>query len=212
MAQIFDGGIQTFDAMVYGMPHPGTITYLASQVHQPTTALTTSGQAFFQDAQEMFDRYNGSDALRLIAAVNRGDQSSWLKNNIRYMHTVDDLQQAPVAMQRWIMAEPTVRKMYLRNQIDGFSDSYVNLQGDGIGPNHYDWRRATDGLIEIDETPYDEGEYGWHSTTYYEDLLPDDRDLTLQEQVDIRDTWGAIRKLIKSGERDPTSRYDTDLG
>ena len=44
-----------------------------------------------------------------------------------------------------------------------------------------------------------------------EELLPDDVELTLEEQLDIAQSWAWIKSLMKQGNEDPTSRFNADL-
>ena len=114
-------------------------------------------------------------------------------------------------MQRYLMAEPTTRQMYIDQRCDGYSDTYVDVDPGTIGPAHYDYRRATDGLLMDSPTPDANGDYGWTAVTYMEELLPDDVELTLSEQVDIQYSWQWLKAIMAEGEQDPVSRYNADL-
>lgn len=211
MAQIIEGGSLMFDSLAYGRQHPGTVQFLASQFEQATNFLTNAGQQFMTGARDFYERLAGSNAARMLRAAGRSIRSMWQLDEIRALQTVGDFQQAPLAMQRWIMAEPTVRQYFLDQRCDGYSDTYIDIDPGKVGPDHYDYRRATDGLVFIDEKPDEHGEFGWHATTYMEELLPDDVELTLEEQLDIHQTWQWVKSLMKQGNEDPTSRFNADL-
>jgi hypothetical protein len=206
MAQILEGGSLTFDSLAYGRPHPGTQQFLTAQLDRATNYLTSAGQQFMAGVHDLYDRLSGSTAARMLRAAGRGIRSMWQLDEIRAVQTIGDFQHAPPMMQRWIMADPMLRAMYIDQRIDGYSETYVDVDPGKVGEAHYDYRRATDGLIF--DNPDDDG---WTATTYFEELLPDDVELTLEEQVDIQNTWAWMREVIKQGKEDPTSRFNADL-
>ena len=211
MAHFIDGGTLMFDSLLYGRPHPSTQQFLASQFQQLSSNLTTAGQRFMESAAEVFEKLAGSEAERVLRAVGRNIRSMWQLDEIRMLSTIGELQTAPLTMQRWIMAEPMVRQMYHDQRVDGYSESYVDVHPGDIGESHYDYRRVMDGVLVDDEEPDNNGDPSWHATTYIEELLPEDRDLLLEEQVDILQTWEHVRAAIKRGKEDPTSRFNADL-
>lgn len=210
MPQIIDGGRMTFDALVYGQMHPGTQQFLASQFEAPTAMLTQAGQRFFADTYEIYDRLAGSTALRALKAIGRAVGSIWQTDEIRYVYDIAQLQHAPLKMQRFIMAMPDLRQMYHEQRVDGYSDTYVDVHPGAVGMEHYDYRRVVDGHLFIDDEA--DPDSNWHATTFFEELLPEDQELTLEEQRDILDTWRAVRASLDHNKEDPTSRFNADIG
>ena len=208
MVQIVDGGSMTFDALMYGGVNPGTLNFLSSQFQDPSNVILSAGQQFVERAAEMFDRFNGSQALRTMKAVARGVRSLWQLDEIRPLTTVGQVQFAPITMQRWVMAEPTIRQLYHNNACDGYSDTYVDMYPGDIGENHYDYRRAVNGLV-VDQP--DDAEYEWLAVTYLDDLVEGDSPLTLEEQIDIQDTWRFLKGHLSHSKEDPTSIYCNDI-
>lgn len=202
MANIVYGDTMAFDALAYGEKHPGTLQYLHSQVAQLpqiSQTLTDAGRAFMSNAQEIFDQYNSAEALRLARAAINKASSLFQSNTIRPMFVIAELQNAPLIMQRFIMAEPLTRQLFHEQRIDGFSGTYVDLQPGAVGEDHYDYRRVMDGVL------VDDDENDWKVTTYLDDLAEGDRDLTFDEKIDILSTWDWVRAYLKHGEDDPTS-------
>lgn len=205
MAMVLDGGAGLFDSLIYGQGHPGTQQFIQSQLDFNPSALTEAGHRFYSGARELYDRIAGSEAMRVARAAKRAVGSIWQSDEIRVLTTIDEMQWAPLTMQRWIMAEPTVREMYKEQRIEGYQGSYVDPFADqGVGEDHYDWRRVNNGIVT-------ETEDGWQSTTYFEELLPDDVELDMDLQVDIMDTWENVLKIIRKGGDDPTSRWNASL-
>lgn len=207
MAQILDiGGDYVFDALVYGEQHPGTMQYLQQQAYDWSSSVGNSASRFAQETREFYDRYFGQTAQRMLRAAKRAVGTVWQVNEIRPISTMEDFQSAPPIMQRYIMAEPTVRKMFIKQQIEGYDEKYQDpFPNDTWGPDQYDYRRVTNGIVEFREDD------SWYSNTYMEELLPDDRELVHEEQLDILNTWENVVDLVRKGEEDPTSRFGSYL-
>lgn len=200
------GGADTFDALVYGQPHPGTLNFIQEQVFGATHNLTAAGQSFMQQTYSLYDQYLGEPAIRAARAAKRMLGTIWGSNDIRTIQTLDHFQSAPPIMQRYIMAEPTVRQMYLDNRIEGYEGTYQDpCPSDTVGVDQYDYRRVLNGVVEF--TP----EGNWQSNTYMDFELEDDQPLAFDQQLDIIDSWSNIVKLIRKGGEDPTSRWGADL-
>jgi hypothetical protein len=205
MAKLLAGGGDTFDALAYGRPHPGTMQFLEAQLNTATQHLTQAGQSFMATAHDLWERTNGSTAMRVMRAAARAARSLWDSDEIKALLEIGQLQHAPPTMQRWIMAEPTIRKLYHNQACDGYEGTYVDMHPKDIGEGHYDYRRVMDGVVVLDE------DGGWHSDQWAEELLPDDTDLPLEDQVDILDTWAAIKSHVVHGKEDPTSKWNSTL-
>lgn len=205
MTMILEGDASHFDALIYSKPHPGTVNFLQQQMETASHNLTQAGAAFMQSVNAAYDWVNFSAAANLARAVGRKVRGIWQNDEIRALVEIAQLQHAPLKMQRWIMAEPTIRTLYHKQQCDGYSDTYVDREPGLIGDQHYDYRRVMDGMI-VDSSDGD-----WQATTYMEDLLPDDMDLQLDEQNDILTTWEFIRDAARRKKEDPTSKYNSNL-
>lgn len=207
MAQVIVGGPREFNALVYGQKHPGTLQFLETQLYQPSPMLNDMGQRFFADSAEIFERFNGADAQRIAQAAIRKVKAIFQPNTVRSLWDLADLQNANPVMQRWIMAQPDIRQAYHEQRLDGYSDSYVDMHPGQVGADHYDWRRVHNGLyVEQDHADYD-----WKHTQYFEDLLEGDRELTLEEKVDILSTWDVVQMHLQAAKDDPTSPFGGKL-
>lgn len=203
---ITSGGAEGMLVSFYGMPHPATLAFLDRQVHNMSDSLTAAGRQFMTKAEELYDRFSSSHAMRLMRAAARAATHFWESDTIRYLADIGAMQNAPPTMHRWIMAEPTIRNLYHENRCDGYSNTYVDAFPEDVGVDHYDYRRVMNGVVEETE------DGGWKATTWYEELLEGDQELSMEEKNDILDTWWAMKQMIKAGGEDPTSRYNADLG
>ena len=206
MAMIMEGDADTFNALAFGEQHPNALQWLQQQAQQVSPLLNSAGQAFMQQARNLYEQVSGSAAIRIARAARRRVSQLFQTSMIRCLQTIGEMQHASSTMQRWIMADPVVRKMYYNQQLDGYSDSYLDVHVGDIGADHYDYRRVMNGIVVDNE------DGSWSATTYMDELFEDDRELDLMEQVDILDTWGNIRALIRQRKDDPTSRWNAELG
>lgn len=123
-----------------------------------------------------------------------------LDNHFATLETFEDFQRANLTMQRWIMAHPEVRKLYLNQDCDGYSDSYRNIaEVTGVGEDDYDYRRATNGWV----FPTEDG--GYEYTIYHEDLIIGDRELDHWEQMRVMETLDNITNYMKECNHDFTA-------
>lgn len=211
MATVIEGGEAAFNAFAFGEMHPGTQQFLQTQMEQPTHTLTQQGQRFFQGAQDLYQRFENSRSMRLATAAKRALGGIWNTNEISHLNTVADLQWAPERMRRLIMAEPEVRRLYHEQRIEGYGGVYQDAYPNDVGEDHYDYKRVMDGVVVFNESD-DPDEPEWSATTYFEDWAEfGDRELELEEQVDVIDTWASVVHHIRRGGDDPTSRFNAAL-
>lgn len=205
MATVLMGGSNVFDSLAYSKPHPSTQTFLQNQLSIGTNLLNDAGSKFMESAQNIFEKVSGSEAIRIAKAASRVVNNIWNTNQIRKLNTIGELQNAPQVMERYIMAEPTIRKLYHNQMCDGYSHSYVDLEPNKIGESHYDYRRVMNGIV------VDTDDGGWYANSYFDDMLPEDEELMMEEQVDIITAWEKVKEHIKIGKEDPTSKWNSDL-
>lgn len=196
--QVIDGGLETFNALVYGQKHPGTLRYIQSQFNNFTDKLTDAGRSFFSNVEQIYDQFNGSDALRIARDAINKVKMSFTPNEIISLWDLASIQTAGTVMQRWIMAEPTVRSLFHQQKCDGFSDSYIDMQPKAVGEDHYDYRRVMNGMLVFSE------EHDWIATNYFDELHDNDRELTFDEQIDIQSVWSLMQHAVSVGN-DPTN-------
>lgn len=206
MALLIDGDAMSFRAAAYGRPQQSTINFLQQQFNDPSRALVIADQSFMDRSREIFDSNYGEDALNRLEAVRRSLRGVWDQDVIRPLFAVEDFQNAKPLMQRWVMANPFVRKLYKEGRVEGYGDSYADHKKQGIGKDHYDYRLATSGLAVFND------EDGWAATTYGDELLEGDVRPTFLEQIDIFDTWIHAEFHFMNGTRDITSPSGNEWG
>lgn len=195
------GAADSWDALLYGDQHPNTVAFLAQQVSSVSDRLTETGRAFMGRVTQIFDHYNGDNAIRYARGVLAKAKGVFQGQHIHSIWETIAMQDASITMQRWIMANPNVRRMYHAQKCDGYSDTYVDVDPGAVGDDHYDYRRVMDGQFVWNP----DEETDWQFTQYLESLKEGDRDLIHAEQVDIRNTWTAMDLVMALAKDDPTS-------
>lgn len=206
MPTFYEGGLETFNAFAHGETHPNTMRFLEDMIARPTTAVTEASRAFMQQSQQLYDQFMGSDAMRRVRAAGRQVASHWQQNVIQPLHTTARLQTAPVRMHRWLMAEPTIRKLYHQQQCDGYSDTYFDAEPGRVGEAHSDWRRVMDGIVRTDDDNYD-----FYAIEYLDEIPDDEREFLFEEQFDLLRSWHTMAEAVMAKKDDPTSRWNAEL-
>jgi hypothetical protein len=198
--RIITGGPGTLELFAFGDKTQSALNFLEDQAYRLSDTLTNTGRAFMEKGREVFERYNGAEALRAAKAAIRSVQFHFQEDTIRPLYDIGAIQQAPLSMQRWIMASPDVREFYHQQRCDGYADTYVDMEPKSIGADHSDYRKVMYGIIQ----ECDDGEFDWMTKIYFEG---DDNDvrLSLSEKVDVMSVWSLIKSMMKPGSEDPTS-------
>lgn len=193
-------------ALTYGLPHQGTVNYLSKRLadfNNSISGVASAARGMFDDVKRSFDSFFSDDAIERARRALQAETHDIDFAAIEAMLDVINTRNANLINQRWIMAEPTIRAMYHKQQIDGYSGSYVDVSPGVIGDRHYDYRRAVDGLIR--ETP--DGDF--ECDIYTDELIEGDAPLTLRDQVNIQLTWDFLRSHLNSKAsmlEDPTDK------
>lgn len=200
MAQYVPAGNDLIDIFGGGYLDQGTRDWIEERSQAIYQTLSGASRAFIERSRELYQTVKESQALQVLRNLRSKEESVWSGSMIEPLLTLERLQTANPVMQRYIMAEPTLRRKYLNQEVDGYSESYVNHHGDAVGMDHYDWRRVMHGVVEVDL----EEETDFVFRHFLEDLHGD-TPLTVPMQVDILRTFDYLREYIEQEDAlDPT--------
>lgn len=202
---IVQGGLDAFNAMRGGFPSQNSIQQLQQQFQSSMSYLNEAQQSIVQNAQAAYRLMTQNESANLLRNLGTKIANVW-SSGIQQLYSIDELQTADTIMQRWVMAHPGVRAMYLDNRCEGYGDAYENVQGEAIGRGQYDYRQVMNGVMIAPE----EGDA--YTEFYHDSRSSNDIVLSVSEQVDILSTWGLIDRLLEEQDEDPTSPYGADLG
>ena len=208
MATFVEGGAATFDALLYGDQHPQTTQLLRQQFSNIGHHLSDAARMFVEAAQSKMEELSQGYAAQLLRSAGRAISAFWIPDEIQILESIGRMQYAPNVMRRYVMACPELRTLYHQGRVEGYGESYIDLQPGMVGADHYDYRRVMNGVVVTDP----EQSTDWQATTYIEPLRADDRELELVEQADIQATWQLLRPMLVPGEEDPTSKWGAEIG
>jgi len=196
------GADAEFDAFLYGQTHPAVTDFLSNQFNKIGSAISDATNNFRLESKNLYDHFNSNAVVRFARnTVNKFFGVNDVKiDNIQFLTDIGQFQNAGLNMQRWVMANPTVRQLYHDQQIDGYSSTYVDMSPNDIGADHYDYRRVNDGVMKFSK------EDDWKCIEYLDELKEGDRDLMIDEKSDILHSWSNLEYLLSLCGKDPTSK------
>lgn len=205
MSLISYGTTADFEAQWYGIPDQQAIQYMEQDRQRFLSNLLPTSQTIFKGLTDgIFGAIDYQEAFRRGRAFGRRVATLFMADEIQQFSKIAEFQHAPPVMQRWIMAEPTVRQLYLDQKVDGYSDTYTTTDHN-VGMMHEDYQKVIDGVYREDEN----GDIV--ITEFYNLYEEDERPLDLMEQVDILNTWDMLKSYLAKGGDDPTSKYNASL-
>lgn len=205
MAMVLTGGHDAFSALVYGQPDPSFSNFIQQFNHVAPQYVLPAAQQFFESMRGTFKTFDENMVVRRSKATIRKMANLWQLDGIVPLQNMGQFQQATPTMQRWVMACPEVRHEFHAQRCDGYNGSYVDYEPHRVAEQHYDYRRATNGLY-LDNT-----NQGSTATTWIEELYPGDNELSFNDQMDIEETWHFARQHILARADDPTSKENNSL-
>lgn len=171
--------------------------YIRNQMNGFIPACTEFGNRIYESMVNSYNFITDNLTRMSILSELNSQNLTIMDIYIRELLTYQDMINADISMQRWVMAHPEVVKLYDEQNIDGYSSTYVVDNMD----RSYDYRMATDAML-MDEDDY------WTVKYNNDDLLDGDKQLTFSDKVNIAHTYDAISHMIKNSNIDFTLKSD----
>lgn len=191
-------GVDLMDIAAGGHLSNNVASWMQERSRNLMSTVSSTTQNWFNQAKTFYQTISESDALQALRNLTAKADVSWMGNNIHFCNSIEQIQAANPINQRYIMAEPRLREMYLNQSVEGYAGSYENFHGNAIGMAHYDYRRVTDGMVMVNDEHIE-----WNDV--YENVPVEDRELSLFEKADIIRTWNLVNRALDEHEMDPTS-------
>ncbi len=193
-------------SVLFGQPNIETVDYFSGVKDRIFQRAGAYKEDFLQTSQQIYDSIYSARALELAkAAINKAG-SLFAPDLIKELRTMDEFQTAKPTMQRWVMANPLVRQMFIDRRCHGYGDSYFDLEPGLIGEEHYDYRRVMNGVMQLDKTTNE-----LYRSIYRDHLREGDVDLDPSDQVDILNTFHNVENFMRLAAKDPTNDWNGDL-
>lgn len=195
-----------FDALMYGESHPSTVSYLRNQFTNYSDTLTSAGRSFMEQGRAIFEAVNSSEAIRFARdVINKYTGGTTVqRDGIYSIFEMSNFQSASLDMQRYLLANPVIRKDYHKQKCNGYSDTYIDMEPGFIGREHYDYRRVMDGMMVITEDDF-------KVTHYLDPLKEGDIALSHDKKDDIIYSWSNLEVLYALSGYDPTDMANSKL-
>lgn len=189
------GGDDAFNALIYKPPSDKIIDFVKTGISSAIGIANNYSSSFVKNLTSMFDKFYSDEAIFNAKAVlyNSG---SHVSENVIYNVRISDWN-PNLIMQQYIMANPVVDKLYNKQMLDGFRDTYLNLDPYNKGTNKLHYQAVMDGVMQYDE----QGEGFVCHYSLGDEVIT--KDLDIFEKLSILDTWESVEKLLAEG-KDPT--------
>lgn len=200
MATVIFGGEEVISHLSGGNASRGFLDYLGEMNERAGRFVSESASRFLERSQSLRERRDSSDIRRMARAIKERVNHFWQEDTIRSLTRVEDIQNAPRTMERWVMANPNVRTRVRQGILDGYNLSYEDEDPEATPERHIDYKRVMDGSWEDD-----------HYVQYWDERLEDEEiKLSFQDKMAIKSTW-AISDVGLSERRDVTSKWDVSF-
>lgn len=206
MASIIRGDRHVFNALSsFSAPSDRGYEFMASTSERFRSSVDRSATEFFERSRQQFRRVDRDELARRAKAALGNEVSHWTNRVISTLSTVEEFQNAPPSMIPSIMANPGIRRLYLRGRCEGYGEHYENLHGNRIKHQHADYQRVMSGVW------HDDDEDGYACTVYDTAIEEPTFTLSLRDTNHVRRSWEALERMIDEGLDDPTSLYNSRL-
>lgn len=189
------------DYMLYGDRSNVVSDYLYSQMQALPQTFTGLGQRVQKALSDSYSFVTDKLTKYGIMSQITSSGASIADNNFNALYSYDSLVNANLSMQRYVMSHPQLKQLYVEQNIDGYSDTYVNLTGKDIGDNDYNYRMVMDGVLTSDKDQ-------WVVKHYIQDLLPGDKELDFIERDAILSTWDTVNYILDTCNFDFTCKHN----
>lgn len=200
MALAYYGDEGSFNTVCFGMPDSNTREYLLNKWDNVKNLF--SNNRFIEETDRIMKTYSSNEYLNKARSVLKSTGRLLLNpNEIYLIKNLEDFQTATPTMQRWIMANPKLRKLYQRQLVYGYGNSYLDLEPWAVGDDHYDYRKVVDGIALSNYVNLNQ------YNLYHDINRENDRELTPDEQFDILETWRHLEYILENTNEDPTNIF-----
>lgn len=198
MGRVLTVSAPSLDMMLYGDKSNLMANYLQQQLQSIGPGFNDISQKLYQSVMDSYNWVTDKLIQYGIKSELNSVGLNVLDNQYMELLSWEALQQNNnLTMQRWVMCHPEVQKLYLDQNLDGYSDSYTNSTNKLMEDNGYDLRRAMNGVL-VDDTV----------THYFEELLPGDRELDHFEKDIVQNTHSTISWILANCNLDFTCKSE----
>lgn len=189
---VHDTGSSGFDALLYRPPGRELIDYISHNVSSVLTATNKFGERFVNNVKSLFDRF-GSERSVNESKLLLQQMSNSFRDDVIHRVAYEDLGNANLMMQHYIMANPMLGELSRKGMCHGYADTYINFEKDTYGENTMLYQNVMDGVHDVENDTL---------KFYHHTEMPEDG-FSAMDKISVLDTWDNVVKSIFDGI-DPT--------
>lgn len=160
-------------------------------------------EMFRNKVRSTYESVRGTRLFSLTLASVRKIRNMGKPDGVSILSDVGSMQHARPTMQRLIMADPRMLRLYRRRQIEGWSGSWADVNSNAIGDTDQTYRQLYDGIaVKSDDRLV--------VTNYVMSQKAKD-EFTDIERSEARITAAYVMSIIERGDEDPTSVWNAGL-
>lgn len=206
---IFAANPEEAASAFFGAANNDALNYIQGSVNNFAQTVGSGARHLADNVIRQYNELTRGATANRINALRMRLNSHWQTNSVRPIVNIADLQQAPDAMVRWIMCEPSTRRKFNNGRCEGYGKRYVDNNPGTVGVDQYDYRVATNGVV-VSEGSGEDIEYNLR--LYNDTLYNEENDLTAQERCAIAHTHAVIQRALETSAADYTSKEDRQMG
>jgi hypothetical protein len=198
---------QEFGVMHYGLPRSEDRAAIRQRMENTARSFGLAGSEVFNRAVQRFESFDFDRLERKMDALKRKVSHLFDRDEIRPMWKIGQFQQAGPEQQRWLMANPRAQRLFEKDMMNGWRDSFVNYFQGKVGEENPDYQAVMDGMVVFNE------EGGAVATQYLTIRDADNRGpLRFAEQTLVKDSmWANFNAYLDEGLDDPSDSNNGSL-
>ena len=208
MAGLIRGGEVGMRALTQGLQSFQQNSQVMAQLQAFTASLPQHLQTLGQQAIQNYNAYTGTNALATARQVLTAAAELGVCDGIHVISTVNGFQNANMAMQRFMMANPVIYELAADNRICGWADSFQDFHPMKDPLQRDDYRMSITGTVQMTEEEGEEGRIasiGWYTQPNPLGIY----EPTMHERFDIQSSWDVLIHIVNQREGgDPTSQFN----
>lgn len=195
-----------FDTMLYSPATNSVRSYIENNLSNFSTSLTNAAKSFAVEAKNLYESINSDTVKNAAAAILRKANGILITDTVYPLLDLRSVMSAQPTMINYVMAHIPTRALYQDKLINGYSDSYTDLFKTDIGENHYHYRNATTGLVQINDEDVSYVKFHTH------ELENENDELSHHQITAIQNTWDLLDHLLENSNIDYTNIFGGTRG
>lgn len=182
---IISGDAQAFEDIIYGPPNQQLASYIGASMKSLGSYITDRTRSFFNNANSIYQQFTGEAARQRIYR-NILNNNIYISGDTLSLITEDTYNNLSNVNKRYLMVDPELFKMKLKNTIGAFGGVYEDRDSYVVDVHwKRDYLEVERGMIQFKD-----------DKAVYTTTVDNDSNLTLSEQLIIKNNWAVAKRLM----------------